>query len=94
MAFSPCVCRSTVSPLRMMADESAPEGAAPAEAPAEAPAPAPVDMKPKFSSEAAQGKWPWEEGFDWTQYSLTIGIFTLFVIVKTFSALGIVDLSD
>jgi len=34
---------------------------------------------------------PKDEGFDFTQYSLTIGIATLFVIVKTLSYFGIID---
>jgi len=52
------------------------------EAPAEesTPAPAPAPAPPPA---------PKDEGIDFTQYSLTIGIGTLFVIVKTLSYFGI-----
>lgn len=61
----------------MMSEEPAPEAEVPApvEAAAEPVAPPPAEPEAK--------------GFDWTQYSLTIAIFTVFVIVKTLSALGI-----
>mmetsp|Transcript_44654 Transcript_44654/g.117082 ORF Transcript_44654/g.117082 Transcript_44654/m.117082 type:complete len:111 (+) Transcript_44654:54-386(+) len=72
--------RTAISTLRMMADEPPAEDAAPA-----APAEAPVAATPPPTEN------PLDEpkGFDWTQYSLTIGIFTVFVIVKSLSALGI-----
>jgi len=44
---------------------------------------------PAVAEEAPVAEKKEEKGFDWTQYSLTIAIFTAFVTVKTLSALGI-----
>merc|ERR1719352_1259651 len=59
-------------------------------APAPTPAPdASVDFTPAPVVEEKK-----EGGFDPTQYSITISIFSLFCIVKAFSYFGIVDFDD
>ncbi|KAL1525044.1 hypothetical protein AB1Y20_019917 [Prymnesium parvum] len=60
------------------------------------PAPAPESSALEFkpASPPAEEKKGFLEDFDITQYSMTISIFVVFVIVKTLSALGIIDLVD
>merc|ERR1719198_12342 len=79
-ALRPASVRSALRPVLVRMEEAEPpaEEAAPVAAEAVTPPPAPAPPAD-------------EGGFDPTQYSLTIGIAVLFVIVKSLSYFGIID---